>query len=296
MTQTSSNKRDANLLVLENFNSGYKTFIPKFQDIFNVVSPERVDEQFGITAADGAIEAVAESAAYPKVDIEEIGGTTHSQVVYKKAISVTKLMKRFDNYGTVMNEAYKLGFSARYRMDKVGADVFNGVETLPTWDGLSIANENHRVGNLPGQFQSNIINGGLSTSTLNDGYVKFTNMKDHAGQEMPLAPKKLIVSPSNAKLAHELLVSRDKPDTADRATNWLSTWDTEIVVWSLLNQPQNYHLMADKGFHRFMYLPGIEPTLTPTKDTDTGSDLVQLDFAVTAGAADYLGYIYGKQS
>lgn len=294
-TTTTLNKRSANKLVLEEFGSGWQTYEPQGLKIFNVRKPERVDEKFGVTAADGSITPVAEGASYPTVDVEEIGGTTHTQAVYKKAVSITKLMKEFDNYGRVLQEAYKLGYRARYTMDKVMADVLNGVESLTTWDGLSIANSNHQVGTTGGT-QSNVVTGGLSVSTLNEAYVRFSTMQDHGGQEMPLTPAQLVVHPQNAKLAFELLVSKDKPDTANRSINWLNSWSTDIVVWPILENQQDYYLFAPKGFHTFTFLPSIEPTLTPIRDQNTGNDVVQIDFACTAGTPDYLGFVFGNQA
>jgi len=85
------------------------------------------------------------------------------------------------------------------------------------------------------EFESeSIVTGSLGKSTLNNGYITLQNTKDHGGQKMPLLPKQLVVSPTQAMLAKELLGSPDDPTTANRSINWLNDWTTEIVVWPLL--------------------------------------------------------------
>jgi len=60
-------------------------------------------------------------------------------------------MKRFDNYGAVMREAFGLAVIVLdITVDEVMANVLNDVETDTTWDGLSIANANHLIGSVPG--------------------------------------------------------------------------------------------------------------------------------------------------
>ena len=67
------NLSDVNKLVLEAYSSGWRNYTPKYQFIFTEMAPERKDEKFSITASGGDIPNVAEAAAFPQVNIEEVG-------------------------------------------------------------------------------------------------------------------------------------------------------------------------------------------------------------------------------
>jgi len=200
---TSLNAADANKLVLEAFTSGWLTYQPKYPAIFTEREPQRVDEKFAVTSSGGFIPAVAEDASFPQVNIAQVGTKTYSQAVYKEALPVTELMKRFDNYGVVIEEASKQGYRSRLTLDRVGANVLNnafGTET--TWDGLSVYNNSHTVGST-GSTQDNLLTGQLSETTLNNAIVLLRNMKDQNNQVMGLTPRTLVVSPTFAKKALE---------------------------------------------------------------------------------------------
>ena len=297
MSYTASNQSDANKLVLEAFDSGWRTYEIQGTKFFNKRAPERVDEKFSVHGADGSIPVVAEGAAYPSTTVDELGSITISQDVYKKEIPVTKLMKRFDNYGVVLREATKHGYRAKQVMDQTMADVLLNAEgTSTVWDGLSLANASHLIGNL-GTTQTNISAGALSESTLNAANNLLMTMKDHGGGVMPTIGTFLVVPQALAMTAHKLLKSVTGPETADRETGYLNTLKMQSVVWNLLDNGGNatdYHLIADKMFNRLEYLVSIEPTVEYVRDTNTGNYLYQIDFACKAGAADYLGYVFGN--
>ena len=293
MSLTTLNDSSANKLVLEAFDSGWKSYEVQGTKFFNKVSPERVDEKFSITAADGAMDAVAEGAAFPSVNVEEVGSKTLSQAVYKKEIPVTKLMKRFDNYGVVVREAQKLGYRAKYRMDEQMADVFNNYTSTTApygcWDGYALGYGTHTIGNTA-STQSNLGTGALSKTTLNTAVTALAKQKDHGGKQMPTTGKYLIVPPDLAMTAWELVKSPDDPETADRSKNFMNSLGIQLVVWPLLTGSTTaWFLVGEKMFNRLEYLVSIDPTVNYVRDTNTGNNLYQIDFACQAGAPDYLG-------
>ena len=301
MSLTSLNAADANRLVLEAFGSGWESYESQGQKIFHRRDPERKDEIYSVHATDATINTVAEGATFPAVNVEQVGTKTLSQAVYKKEIPVTQLMKRFDNYGVVVEEAMKLGYYAKWTMDDVMASILRNVEgTSTTWDGLSLGNASHLVGNT-GTTQSNIVTGSLSKSTLNSAYTALQDQVDHGGAQQPLATKQVVVPPALAMTAFELLGSPSDPETADRSINFINALGMELVVWPLISNNAggsdvDYHIVADKMFHRLQYLVSLEPRVNYVRDQNTGNDLYQIDFACVAGAPDYLGYVFGNQA
>ena len=289
MSLTSLNQASANRLVLEAFDSGWKSYEVKGTTFFNKRSPERVDERFSVTAADATIPQVAENAAYPAVNIEEVGTKTLSQKVYKRELPVSKLMKRFDNYGTVIEEAGKLGYRAKYTMDEVMADVMNNAfTTTTTWDGEALCSASHQIGNT-GSTQSNLATGALGKTSLNAAQVLLENQQDHGGHKMPTQGKYLVVEPNNRMEGFELIGSPTDPETADRSINYINSLGLQLVVWPLLTSTTAWWLIAPQMFNRLQYLVSIEPTINYIRSETNGSYLYQLDFACEAGAPDYLG-------
>lgn len=292
MSHVTLNQSSANKLVLEAFSSGWETYEVRGTKFFNKKSPERFDEKFSVTAADGGFQTVAPGAAYPSVNVEEVGSKTISQQAYKKEIPVDFLMKRFDNYGVVIEEATKHGYRAKQVMDQVMADVLNNGEgSTTTWDGLSLANASHLIGNT-GATQTNIVTGALAEATVNSAHVTLRTQKDHGGQVMPTVGSYLVVPPALQMTGYKLLNSVTAPETADRATGFLNTLGMELVDWALLDDSVDSWLIADKMFNRLEYLVSVEPTVIYREDSATGNGLYQIEFACAAGAPDYLGTVF----
>lgn len=286
---TSLNTADANRLVLEAFTSGWETYQPKYQYIFSERKPQRVDEKFSVTSSGGYIPAVAEGAAFPQVNIAQVGTKTYSQVEYKEALPITRLMQEFDNLGVVIEEASKQGYRARLSMDRIGAEVLNNAFTSETtWDGAYLYSATHSIG-ATGSTQSNLVTGQLTESTLNTAITNLRNMKDHNNQPMALTPRTLVVSPTFAKKAFELTASQGAPESANRNSNYFNTLGLNVVVWELLTDSDAWFLMADKMFTMFRYLVGIAPQMEYVRRPETGNYEYQCQFDVVAGCADYLG-------
>lgn len=291
MSTTSLNTADANRLVLEAFSSGWKNYTPKYQYIFTEMSPERVDEKFSITASGGDIPQTAEGASFPQVNIAQVGTKTISQETYKEALPITTLLQRFDNYGVVIEEAQKQGYRARVTMDRIGANVLNGAFAAQTvWDGLPIYDNAHLIGNT-GFTQDNLMAGQLSDGTLNTAQIALRKQKDHNNQEMALLPRTLVVAPDFAKKAFELTESQGAPESANRNSNFFNTLGLQVVVWELLTDSDAWFLFSDKTFTRFRYLVAIPPKVEYIRRPETGNYEYQLEFAVNAGAPDYLGTV-----
>lgn len=294
MTLISQNKTSANLTVFEMFGSGLKSYKPVGQTIFNRVSPQRFDEKFGVAAAQNAITAVAEGAAYPSRDVEDLGSVTITQQAYKGSIPVSFLMKRFDNYGVVLREAQKQGYRAVITLDQIMANVLLNAEgTSTVWDGLSLANASHKIGST-GSTQTNIVIGALSETVLNNADVKLSTMKDHAGQIMPVVGRYWVHPKALAMKGMKLLKSTEGPETANRETGYLNSLGITPLTWALLDASNttDSHLIADKMFNRLEYCVAVDPTIHFRQDTATGNDLYQIEFAAAAGAVDYLGYVF----
>jgi hypothetical protein len=289
ITQLSSS---VNKLVLEAFDSGWRTYEIVGTRFFNKKTPERYEEKFSVTASDGDISSVSPGASFPSVDISEVGTKTITQAAYKKEIPVDFLTKEFDNYGVILREATKHGYRAKQVMDQVMANILLNTEgTSTVWDGLSLANSAHLIGNT-GSTQSNITTGAMSEAVVNSADVALGIQKDAGGKVMPTVGRYLVHPKTLAMTVFKLLKSTEGPETANRETGYLNTLGIVPVTWALLDASNttDSHLIADKMFNRLEYLVKVEPRINVVRDTDTGNTLYQVEFACAAGAVDYLGY------
>lgn len=288
---TSLNPSDANKLVLEAYTSGYQLYTPRYQTIFTEREPQRKDEKFSVTASGGDIPEVAEGAAFPTVDITEVGTKAASQLVYKESLPVTTLMQRFDNYGTVVEEARKQGYRARLSMDRIGANVLNnGFSTETTWDGLPLFDDAHLIGNT-GQTQDNDFALDLTETNLNTLITALRDQKDHNNQELAMIPRTLVVATGDAKKAFELTASQGAPESANRYSNYFNTLGINVVVWELLSDADAWFLFADKMYTYLRYLVAIEPKVEYIRRPESGNYEYQIEFACVAKAVDYVGSV-----
>lgn len=292
MSRTPFNPSSVNKLVLEAFGAGFDNYQTKYQDIFNMFTPERQDEKFSITARESNLQKLAEGAPYPVSDIKQVGDyELQFRSEYKDSVNVTKLMKRFDNYGVVLREANKLGYNVKIEMDKIGVSVLNNAENaaFPTWDGLSLANAAHKIGDT-GNTQSNIVVGAIGEASLVEMYSLLQTQKDHANNPQPLSGKTIIFHPSKTQKVYETLMSPNDPESGNRNINFLKTFGWNFIEHPLLSNTDDAHILSDKAFHRLMYGIALAPEVNKIEAEATGNDLYQVCFEAEAGAADYIGY------
>jgi len=296
MSLTSLNLSDANLLVFEAFGAGAKTYNPVGTEIFTQVTPDRIAEKWSVHAADGSIPAVADGAAFPSTNVEELGSITVNNQTYKREIPLTKRMKEYDNYGVVVEQAQRLGYGAMVQMDQTMADIMDNIEgTTTCWDGLSLANAAHLIGNT-GSTQSNVTTGAFGKDNLNSCLVQLARQLNHGGIASPLSQVGItVVVPPDLRMdAYELIGSPDDPETADRSINYINRMNIRFVSWDLLTTTTDYHVVADKMFSRLRYGVWSPPAMDYVRDTNTGNYLYQVEFDCAAGAPDYLGYVFGN--
>ena len=283
---------EAQLEVMKSFDAGYKGYTPMYQQVFNVeTDPERITEKFSVRGGmSAAFSAVADGAAYNDQNPKIVGSQTIALLEYKEQVAITKRMREKDNYGSAIEDANRLGYLARVKEDKLAADILaNAAGTTVTWDGLSLANSVHLIGDS-GITQSNVTSGGLSTSTLETAIQNFMLQKDHDGTVMSLAPKYIVVPVRNMMQVKKLIGSPMTPEDANTSINAVTESGLIPIFWpQLVTTDFEVMLLSDHAMHRLEYLKHWGPELTGDRDTNTGNDLVQLDMACNAGAVDYLG-------
>lgn len=282
---------EAQMEVMKSFDAGWKGYSPVYQKVFNVErGPMRLTEKFSVRGGIGDFNAVSDGAAYNMQNPKVVGTQTIADLIYKDAISITKMMKTKDHYGSALADAKQLGYYYNLHMDKLGADLLaDAAGATVTWDGLSVANASHLIGDT-GETQSNLTSGGLSTSNIETALQNFGLQKDHNGRVQSLVPKYIVVPSRNKYQTMKLIGSPETPEDANTSINPVSNDGLITIVWpQLVTTDFEAMLLSDAAMHRLEYLIHYGPDLTPDRDSSTGNDLIQIDLSCNAGTVDYLG-------
>ncbi len=283
---------EVQLEIAKSFDAGYQGYQSKYEQIFRMDPNQRFEETFSVRGGmSAAFNAVSDGAAYNQQNPKVVGTQTVAQLIFKEAVHITKMMKEKDHYGSALEDAQKLGYLARIRMDALAADLLIAAAgTTVTWDGLSLANAAHLIGDT-GATQDNTTTGSLTLANLESAIEALRMQQDHNGTIMGLQPKYLVVPTRNMHTAKKLLGSPMTPEDANTSINVVTESGIIPVVWEQLDDTANWEaaLVSDKMMHRLEYQIAYGPELTPDRDTNTGNDIVQIDLACNAGAVDYLG-------
>lgn len=275
--------------VMKSFDAGWKKYQPQFERVFNVErGPMRVEEKFSVRGGIGQFTPVADGAPYNIQTPKVVGTQTIDELEYKDAIAITRRAKNKDHYGSIMQDAKQLGYYYRLHMDKLAADLLNGATgTTVTWDGLSLSNSAHLIGDT-GDTQSNVTSGGLGTTTLETAIQNLSLQKDHNGRVMSLPTAAMVVPSRNWAQSKKLLGSTLTPEDGNNSINFVTEMGLRLIVWPQL-VTTNFEAMLISDMNRLEYLVHYGPELTADRDSSTGNDLVQIEMLVNAGAVDYLG-------
>ena len=282
---------EVQLEIAKSFDAGFNSKITHFEQVFRQDPNMRFEEKFSVRGGmTAAFNAVADGAAYNQQNPKVVGTQTVANLIFKESVGITKMMKEKDHFGSALEDARKLGILARTRMDVLGADILElATTTTVTWDGLSLANAAHFVGDT-GATQDNTTTGALTTANLETAIQNFGLQMDHNGTRMGLEPKYVVVPRRNMMTLKKLLGSPMTPEDANTSINAVTESGLIPIVYTqLVTNNWEAMLLSDQAFHRLEYQIAYGPELTPDRDTNTGNDLVQIDLACNAGAIDYIG-------
>lgn len=282
---------EVQLEVAASFDAGFKANNTQWNMVFREEPSMRFEDKFSVRGGmTDAFSATADGGAYNQQSPKVVGTQTITQAIFKEAVAITKMMREKDHYGSAMEDARRLGFLAAAKIDQVGADMLvNATGTTVTWDGLSLANALHLIGDT-GDTQDNTTTGALTLANLESAIQAFQLQQDHNGTVMSLRPKYLVVPTRNMHTAKKLLGSPMTPEDANTSINAVTEAGIIPIVYDrLVTTNWEGMLLSDEVMHRLLYQSAYGPELTPDRDSNTGNDLMQLDLAFNFGAIDYLG-------
>lgn len=177
----------------------------------------------------------------------------------------------------------ELGVAARETLNVLTFDVFNsGTATTSHTggDGLAIFSAAHTL--LRGGTWSNILApaADLSATTLQTAIDNFENQKDDTGKWARNKAEYILVNPSNAWKAKELLNSGYDPESANNAVNTLKERNLKLVSTPYYTDADAFTLISKPPHSNAGLLAYLRRKVTFAKDGDfdTGDALFKMTF------------------
>jgi len=203
--------------------------------------------------------------------------TTFTHVAYGLYARVTKEMQDDDQYDVIRKMPTALVDSVGRTKEYYGAYIFNGAFDTASphtsgGDGEYLGSTSHPL--TGGSTYQNILTtaADLGISSLEEALYTFRLTLGDRSEILELEPKYLVVPPQLERLGWELLQSQGRPDTANRADNWMKTQGLTLVVWSKLTDSDAWFLLSDKSQHGLVFYNRTD------LETDSDRDFKSKDF------------------
>lgn len=179
-----------------------------------------------------------------------------SPQIYKNSFLVPGTVMEWSQYQRfVQDNARILGAFGIVTLDYVFVNMLNNGfnPAYPIYDGEPLFSQNHVLKNAPGVYANRPQTGTpLSQEALAEAYIYFMNMPNDDGLRYSMRPAYLVVPPSMAPRAAQIMGQTLDPNVQNNGTPALATGfkqfgAPQIIVSSKLTNPNAWFLIAAKG-------------------------------------------------
>ncbi len=177
----------------------------------------------------------------------------------------------------------ELGASARETMTLLTFDIFNsgtGTSTHTAGDALAIFSNSHT--SLRTGTWSNLLTpaSDLSATALQTAIDAFENTRDDTGKIQMIQARNILVNPSNAWKAKELLNSTYDPETPNNAINALKERNLSLISSAYYTDTDAFTLLANPAIPTGGLIAYLrrKPTFARDGDFNTGDALFKVTF------------------
>lgn len=248
-------------------------------------------------ASFGQVPKKSEGANVTYEDLAQGFDKTYQADTYELAFRASKEALDDEQEEVVSDAARALGQSMTYTYNVDHANVLNDGFTSTTGspDGVALLATNHPL--VSGGTEQNELttSADLSVSTLRDAFNDIADMTDDAGKQMHWRARYLVVPQELEWLARELIVSPDRPDSANRSINAFKygQHQVEVVVWPLLTDADAWFLFAEPSVHQVRSYWREKPNVYHDWDFESSSFKVKIRSRWIRGWSDFRG-VYGS--
>lgn len=257
------------------------------QIVSSVKPSKRAYEESAYYAALGNIPIKAEGDPIPYDDFLQGPTKRWTHKTYGLGVRITEEMIEDSLYPEIPTqmEAFsrELGASSRETLEILVHDIYNNgtnTTTHTAGDGLAIFSGSHT--SLRGGTWSNLLspNADLSATSLQTALDSFENTRDDAGKIQMIKAKYMLVNPSNAWKAKELLHSSYDPESPNNAINALTDRNLQLIVSPFYTDTDAFTLIAEPVGPNSGLIAFMRRKVTFARDGDfnTGDALFKVTF------------------
>lgn len=261
--------------------------------IFNVRDSKRAYEEITGLTGFGLFSEKSEGQAIDYDTLLQAYDKRLTHSTYAKGYQITFEAMDDDLDGAISNAAPALARAARVSIETfIWNIVNNGFSSETTPDGAALFSNTHPL--VGGGSFDNLISGDLSQANLESAINIFDNMLDDRSLPIELSPSILLIPVELRWLAHEILKSELRSNTADNAVNALQQISIQTVMSKYLTGDDDWFVVAPPDQHRVLVYWREEPMTDHTLDFDTGNMKSKMTYRLSAGAADWRGWVGGQ--
>jgi hypothetical protein len=272
----------------------YKEKKPVYAEIFDVRGSDRKSEEVSGFSGFSSLVNKPEGTAITYDDPYQGYKTTLTHLTQGLAFRVTKEMQDDDLYNVIKRMPAALADTVVRFKDVSGAAVFNGgfagtgTTYMTGMDGQPLFSASHPL--TGGGTYPNIITAAdLSVSSLDEALYTMRLTVGDRNELLDLDPKILLVAPQNERNAYELVHSSGRPDTANRADNWVATQGLKVVVWNRLTDSDAWFLLTSKDQHNLVWFNRQDLETDSDRDFNTKDLLYSVTTRFSVGWVDFRG-------
>lgn len=280
-------------ILLGDFDGSYARYAPIYTKYTQVLAGERSPETVQPLMYFSELQNVAIGGATPFQDPAEAYKSTAEITSAKRArgFQVAEEAVRLDRSGRVRRAAEKLGVSAQHSKETIAAGLLNnGFATNHATRAVPLFSNSQPL--FGGGTYDNLISGDLAVATLDSAMIQFQNFVDDRGLKINLMPKFLAVTPSDGRVAKQLIGSPREPFTAENQINVFQN-EVQVIVNPWFTDADNAFLLGAPGDSGLVLVEwqGVRRKAWVDEDTDSLKFKATYIGLVIPGGVDFRGAV-----
>lgn len=259
---------------------------------FNVRTSNRAYEEItGITGF-GTFPQKTEADAIEYDTLLQAYDKRFVHLAFAKGFQISMEAMDDDLDGILTNAGPALARAARVSIEQFIWNVINnGFGSTLTPDGVALFHAAHPL--VAGGTYGNLISGDLSQANLETAANLMDRMVDDRSLPIEMSAQNLLIPVELRWLAYEILRSELRHNTANNAINALNQHPMNILTSKYLTGDDDWFIHGPTDEHRVLVYWRMEPVTDHTLDFDTGNWRTKMTYRLSAGAADWRGWVGG---
>lgn len=262
--------------------------------IFNIRNFDKIDLEDAKMAGFGSLQTIDEGGEVTFDEAIAPVTKTYEATIRGLGYEITDKLIRKELYGQVQRFEQALARAARNDIEEFAFAVLNNAgntDISAGFEGQSLANTAHtRLDG--GATQSNDLQQALSLAALHDARTTIANWVDDRGRPIQLRGETLVIPPDLFPTAAELLNSEMRPDTANNATNIVTTFGWDIMEVDYLDSTTAWFVIGDS--HDLNFIWDLQPERSSDEVFETKNVKRMVRQGYGRGHGEWRGFLRGN--